>query len=156
MLDFTTLGLDEVSPLASKEMLPPGKYLVKIIRSEENAKAEDDISIELRFEVQNGEHAKRWLFETLRLKHSSEKAVSYAKRALKSICEATGKPARVASDLLDRTLTVEVEVQPEANGYKARNSIRGYAAPPGAVAASAAPATAVKPAGAVRPWQRAS
>lgn len=159
----------EVEPQEAFEVLPPGKYRVQIVASEERPTKDGNGSyIWLEMEILEGEHAGRKLWDRLNINNANQQAVDIARRALSAICHAVGELALEDTEQLHfKPMIATVRVRPPKDGYDASNDIRGYSAvddQPAARAPAARPAPAPRPApaqaarpagnGGQAPWKR--
>ena len=170
-----TFDAANVDPNAGFELYPAGKYLVQIIASEMRpTKDGRGQYLYLELDILDGQFAGRKLFDRLNLVNDNPDTVDIAKRALSSICRATGQMQVKDSEQLHLIpLIADVRVRPPKGQYGESNSIRylprnAAAAPatraPGAYASAPAPATApspqpqpatpMAPAAGGLPWQR--
>ena len=171
-----TFDAANVDPNAGFELYPAGKYLVQIIASEMRpTKDGRGQYLYLELDILDGQFAGRKLFDRLNLVNDNPDTVDIAKRALSSICRATGQMQVKDSEQLHLIpLIADVRVRPPKGQYGESNSIRylprNAAAPapatraPAAYASAPAPATApapqpqpatpVAPAAGGLPWQR--
>lgn len=113
-------------------LLPEGFYQVEIIKSETQYKKNDQ-SIQqavLQYQVMNGEKKGQIIFEFFGLTGVSDKAQAFSRGAFGKIFPACGLTYTLESDTDDLQggkMLVEVLIQPEMNGYPAKNSIKSYA-----------------------------
>ena len=164
----STFNANDVEPNAPRETLPPGDYVVEIVRSEMKAtKNGTGQYLELELMITKGPHLNRRLFDRLNLVNANQQAVDIANRTLSAICHATGQMTVSDSEQLHHILMVaKVAVRPagpDKGGIMrdAQNEVRGYSAVNGAqptpAKAHAAPngaASAGK--GAPQPWRRSA
>ncbi len=170
-----TFDATEVAPAVPLEVLPPGKYLAHLIESEmAPTKAGDGQLLKLVFEILEGAHARRRIFDQLNLVNRNQQTVEIAQRHLSAICHAVGQMHVTDSEQLHfKPLIVTLKVEPagtDKNGVKhdARNKVAGYspanaggtnaarAAAPVQPATAAAPPPASRPGtGGTPPWRRA-
>jgi hypothetical protein len=127
------------------EVIPPGKYLVQIVNSEMKLTSTGGELLWLEFDILDGEHKGRKLFDRLNLQNSNAQAVEIAQRALSAICHATGQmQVNDSQQLHYKPMVATVKVQPagpDRNGIQreAQNQIRGYEAAEGVRAGSYTP-----------------
>lgn len=131
MPDAFAFNAREVAPAEprSSDPVPPGWYRAWIIDSEMKPnKAGTGRYLELTWEIVEGPHAKRRIWDRLNVENPKQTAQDIAREALSAICHAT--------DVLEMTHTgqlhgivcavkVQIERQP---GYNDKNIIKGYAA----------------------------
>jgi len=156
----------QVEPQGDSTPLPAGTYRIAIRESEmqptRNGRGQ---YLLLEFEVLEGEHAGRKLFDRLNLINDNPTAVEIAQRTLSAICHATGQmQVQDSVELHDIPMRAKVKVEPPKNGYGESNSVRylpledqDQPANTASTAPQAAPAH--KPIAAPRnaaaaPWQR--
>jgi len=168
-----TFDATQVEPNAPRELLPPGKYVAQIVKSEMKPTNSGGEMLEIELDIIEGEFQNRKLWDRLNLVNTNPKAQEIALRTLSAICHATGKLAVQDSEELHfKPLMVTVKVQPERTDpksgrtYAPSNVISGYEAingtPATPVATQRAAAhqqadvqTSAKPATATPPWRRA-
>lgn len=157
-----------VPPAEAFELLPAGRYLAMIVESDIAPTKKNDGQIaKFTWQIVEGEHEGRKLWQNLNIDNPNEKASAIAKRELSAICHAVGKlQVSDTNDLHDIPVVVVVKVTPAKDGYEAKNEIKGVEAPGKAkaekpsAAASLAPAKAAEtpkaaPAGPKKmPWQK--
>ena len=175
-----TFDANNVEPAAPIEVLPPGKYLVQIIKSEmKETKAGNGQMLALEFDILDGPAKGRRLWDNLNLVNPNVQAQEIAQRTLSAICHAVGKLQVSDSDELHfkpmlATVTTIPEGTVEKNGFvhkRGKNEIAGYeASSAGASRSHAAPAfqqpsqahvaapamAAPRPAMANAPWRRSA
>lgn len=161
----TTFDAHTVEPNAPRDILPPGDYLLQIIRSEMKAtKNRSGHYLELEMDVLDGVAAGRKLWDRLNLVNQNQQAADIANRTLSAICHATGQMTVSDSEQLHfKPMIAKVAVRPagpDKTGTQrdAQNEIKGYSAPNSARPATAPRATPA-PAGAAAapkqaPWRR--
>lgn len=148
---FDRFNAAEVEPAGSFLPIPQGDYPAVITEAQwRDTKSGSGRYLQLKLEVQGGEHAGRVLFDRLNLKNPNATAVEIAMRTLSAICRAVGvmKP-RDESELLYKPLVVQVVVRPDDGQHGPSNEIKGYKAA-GSATATRQPAHG---AGAA-PWER--
>jgi hypothetical protein len=130
-----TFDATEVAPAVPLEVLPPGKYLAHIIESEMlPTRAGDGQYLKLIFEILDGPHKGRKIWDQLNLVNRNEQTVEIARRMLSAICHAVGEVHVSDSEQLHfKPLIVTLKVEPagpDKNGVhrEARNKVTGYAA----------------------------
>lgn len=145
-----------IEPNAPRDILPPGKYLAQIIKSEMKDSKSGGQYLSLEFEVMDGPHARAHLWDILNLVNANAIAQDIAHRTLSSICHATGQMQVSDSEQLHfKPMVVDVKVKPSEGQYGPKNQIGGYEAGGGSRAtASAHPAQ--KPAYQAPAQQRAA
>lgn len=114
--------------------IPEGTYKAVIFESEiKPTKAGDGEMLVLTWEIKEGEHTGRRIWDRLNLVNKNPKTESIAKQDLAAICMAMGLAGCADSEELHwKDVDIKVVVKPPSNGYDASNEIKGYAAPAGA------------------------
>lgn len=163
MANIGSFNASEVEPQAPRDIIPPGKYVAHIVQSEmRGTKAGNGQMLALEFDILDGPHKGRKLWDRLNLDNPNAQAVEIAQRTLSSICHAVNVLQITDSEALHHKpllLTVKVNpAGPDRTGTmrEESNSISGYAAANGTAPAASGnrpppPAAAAKPA---MPWQR--
>lgn len=141
----------------SRDPIPAGEYTAIITDSAIRPnKAGTGEFLALTFQIAEGEHEGRFVWENLNLVHPNEKAVQIARATLASLCKALGVlTPKDSADLHNRPVLIRVAVQNDKDGNP-RNVIKGYKAVAGTPALAAAPTAkspAPKPAS-VPPWKK--
>jgi hypothetical protein len=147
MVELTNYNPDEFEPLGSFEPLPVGDYVVVIESSEKKKAGTGDRNFYLQFvyNVIEGDFKGRKVFDRLNVENESEQAQTIAKRALASICIATGQHhPRNTEELHDKPFMVNVAIRPAKGDYGPSNSIKGYKMANGDKIGSATTATEQK------------
>lgn len=145
---MANLGLGEVfdassvAPAVPFQPLPPGEYLAWIVASEmKDTKVNPETGqsgkmLSLQLEILEGEYQGRRIFDNLNLINANQQTVDIARRALSSICHATGKMQVQDSDELHGiAMMVNVATVPDnreahlpMNQRTLRNQVKGYSA----------------------------
>lgn len=134
--------------------LPAGQYECVINRADIKAtKAGTGEYLELEFQVIEGEHAGRRVWERLNINNPNKTAEDIAREALAVLCMALDIPKLSDTDeLLDKPVIVVLEIDRKEPD---RNRIRFYHSASGAAPAPAArPAAPAAPAAGRKPWQK--
>jgi hypothetical protein len=130
-----------VEPAVAMELLPPGKYRVQIVQSEmKPTKQGDGQMLWLEFDILDGPHRGRKLWERLNLVNASQQTVEIAQRQLSAICHAVDRIHVSDSEQLHfrpMTITLAVEIDNRdkllpVDQQRKQNRIKGYAAAGGA------------------------
>ena len=142
-----TFDAANVDPNAGFELYPAGKYLVQIIASEMRpTKDGRGQYLYLELDILDGQFAGRKLFDRLNLVNDNPDTVDIAKRALSSICRATGQMQVKDSEQLHLIpMIADVRVRPPKGQYGESNSIRYLPRNAAAPATNAAPAASGVP-----------
>lgn len=167
-----TFDASNVEPATARELLPPGKYVAQIIESEMKDTQAGGKMLALTLEIQDGQHARRRLWDNLNLVNSNPKAVEIAQRTLSAICHAIGRmQVNDSEELHFRPMLISVEVEPDSRDKhlapdhpdrRYQNKVKGYAKADGtAVLApvrqpAPAPVQQAKPASNQPPWRRSA
>ena len=140
-----TFDAANVDPNAGFELYPAGKYLVQIIASEMRpTKDGRGQYLYLELDILDGQFAGCKLFDRLNLVNDNPDTVDIAKRALSSICRATGQMQVKDSEQLHLIpMIADVRVRPPKGQYGESNSIRYL--PRNGAATTAAPAASGVP-----------
>jgi len=149
MVSLNGFNAADVEPSKAFDALPAGEYTAIITESAMNpTKAGTGEYLKLTFEIVDGEHKGRKLWENLNLDNPSKQAVEIAKANLSAICRAIGvlNPGDSTS-LHNLPLTVVVRQEKDKDSSEIRNRIKGYKA---REARAAAPVAAGGPA----PWKQ--
>ncbi len=142
-----TFDAANVDPNAGFELYPAGKYLVQIIASEMRpTKDGRGQYLYLELDILDGQFAGRKLFDRLNLVNDNPDTVDIAKRALSSICRATGQMQVKDSEQLHLIpMIADVRVRPPKGQYGESNSIRYLPRNAAVPATNAAPAASGVP-----------
>lgn len=124
-----------VEPTAPMEVIPPGKYEVQIVKSE-NKLTKDGSGqfLFLEFDILSGAYQGKKLWDRLNLINNNQTAVEIAQRTLSAICRAVGVMVVNDSEQLHCIpLIAEVKVipaGPDKSGVyrEAQNQIKSYSA----------------------------
>lgn len=124
-LDPTTDRADDRTPV------PVGDYLARIVESDvKPTKAGTGITMPLVWQISDGEHGGRKIFENVNLKNPNAVAMQIGKKQLNSICDAIGVQLRPndmdSLELHDRECWISVGIEPAKGDYPAKNVINGY------------------------------
>lgn len=127
MGNLTEYNLDS-SDGSTSDLIPIGTYRAEIIESKIFPnKALTGEELKFTFRIIGGEFSDRWVWHQLRLKNPSPKSEMYGRRELSAICAAVRIPRpKDTSDLHGTPLMIDIEIEPEQNGYKAKNKITGW------------------------------
>ena len=128
MASLSGFDASNVTPMASFEPLPNGRYVAAVTNSEfKPTKNGNGEYLELTFEVLEGEHKGRKLWARLNLKNASAEAVRIAEQELSAICHATGVMRPNDSlELHDIPLVLDVKVAKRNDTGDLTNEIKGY------------------------------
>ena len=152
-----------VDPQSSFDPLPAGWYKAMITESEmKPTRNGNGHYLQLTFQVLDGEHAGRIVWDRLNLANPNQVAVEIAQQTLSAICHAVGQlTVKDSAELHNKPMQIKLKVVPATAEYDAKNEISGYKAVDGAPAAVATAAPSVtQPAAATAgndsapPWSR--
>jgi len=135
----------QVAPQQSSGPLPAGVYLAHIVESDvQPLKSGNGEGLKLTFEVIDGQHKGRKVYENLNIRHTSEDTQRIAQSQLSALCHAVNVIKLMDTAALHfKPVRVNVTVREAQGIYKASNNIKGYEAAGGGISA---PATAPTPA----------
>jgi len=169
MAELGNFDANDVPPAEVFELLPAGRYGAMIVESElKPTKNNDGQRLVLVWQIIEGEHEGRKIFQGLNIDNPNEKAVAIAKRELSAICHATGK-IRISDseELHDIPCVIVLKVVPAKGDFDAKNEIKGVEGlntskaattqtkqAPAKPAAQAAATPAKKAAAGKMPWQK--
>ena len=138
-----------VEPMDTFEPIPAGKYVAAITSSEmKRTKAGDGAFLELVFQVLEGEHKGRQLWDRLNLDNANDLAVKIARAQLAEICKATGiLTPNDSQELHNLPLQLTVKLKKRDDNGELTNEVSAYAKKPSP--GQAPQATTESP-----PWRR--
>jgi Protein of unknown function (DUF669) len=148
MPDVLSFDATTVAPAAPRDVLPAAWYRAWIIDSElKPTKAGDGEYLQLVWEILDGDHAARRVWDRLNVKNPNETAQKIAQEALSAICHAVGV-LRIANtgQLHGKPCLIRVTVKKQA-GYEDQNEIKGYMEDGGTAKPATAPKAAATPLG---------
>jgi hypothetical protein len=152
-IDPATVPVDERSDF---ELIADCEPLAQIISDELVVKDNGARQrLVLCWEILDGPHAKRRIWDSLNIVNPSADAENISKRAVIRLCEIHGipTPLRDSSLLHFKPTRIKVRTDPPKNGYDAKNVIKGYSSATGAVPAAPPAAASTPTAGASAPWR---
>ncbi len=119
---------NEFEPYSDFATLPIGEYIAVIAASEmKETKSGSGQYLELVFDIIEGEHTGRKLWERLNLVNTNVMTQEIAQKTLSSICRAINvMNPKMSEELHDIPVCVKVGIQPAKDGYDERNVIKGY------------------------------
>jgi len=161
---FDVTSAPELAPAPSKYApIPAGDYKAMITESEmKPTRAGTGQYLQLVWEITDGQHADRKIWDRLNLVNPNPTAVDIAKRDLASIMRAVGLDKIDDTEQLHyKEVMITVTVRKGDNGYEDSNEIKAYApagrsapaAAPAAPAAVATPAAAPASVPGKKPWE---
>ena len=129
MANLNGFNAAEVEPQVERELLPNGKYVAVVVESENKDNSAGTGSyLELVFEIVQGEHEGRRLWDRLNLHNPNSKAVEIARAQLSAICRAVGVlTPQDSQELHDLPLVVTVKCKPRKDTGDLVNVVTGYA-----------------------------
>jgi hypothetical protein len=135
----------QVAPQQSSGPLPAGVYLAHIVESDvQPLKSGNGEGLKLTFEIIDGQHKGRKVYENLNIRHSNEDTQRIAQSQLSALCHAVNVIKLMDTAALHfKPVRINVTVREAVGQYKASNNIKGYEAVGGGISA---PATAPTPA----------
>ena len=125
-LDFNT------AETAAKNMdfdpLPPGRYKAQVTNSEVvPTKAGTGELLKLTFEILEGAHAGRLVFDQLNIANQSEKAEQIGRGMLSALCQACGKNGMVSDSIELHEIPIQIKLGIDSSpGYEPRNKVKGF------------------------------
>ena len=149
MADLNGFNALDIEPAQGREPVPNGKHKGHIVASETRPTKEGTGQyLWLEFEIIDGEHQGRKLFDRLHLANPKPQAVQIAEQRLSALCRAVNKlQPQDSEELHFIPLIAVVRVRPPRDGYDATNEIRGYEPLTGAAPATSKPAAAAPASG---------
>ena len=105
----------------------PGKYKCEVIDSSEEISAAGNRYLKLKLSIMEGPHKDTWIWDNLNLYHPTESVQGLARQILGTVTKACGLvDIKDTSELHYKPLSALIDVEPESNGYKAKNVIKKY------------------------------
>ena len=145
---FENFNADSIeAPKSDFELLPPANYNVRVLEAEEAVTKKGDPGIKLTFEVTDGDHMNRRLWDRCWIKHSSEAFAGREQSRFASFCRAVGVPQPRSTDEffgLECVAKVIIERSKDPQ-YPDQNKCQDYFASTTSVTPSAPAASADKP-----------
>jgi len=128
MANLNGFNAHEVEPSADFEPLPAGKYVAVVTASEmKPTKNGNGSYLELTFQVIEGPHKGRLVWERLNLDNPNPLTVKIARSELSAICRAVGvMEPKDSCELHNLPLVISVKQKTDADG-EVRNEVKGYA-----------------------------
>lgn len=118
----------KVDPSKALEPVPAGRYLGAMTESEMKPTQKGDGSyLACAFQVIDGEHKGRKLYDNLNLKNPNTTAVEIARGKLSAICHAVGvMQPRDSTELHNKPLILVVGHEKRSDNGELKNVIKGY------------------------------
>lgn len=146
---YLNMDLSDTPSGMGFDPIPAGEYPAQIVGTDLTRSQNDDLMLNLTWQVMEGDHAERLVFDRVMLS-GSDKSVAFGKRKIKTIADAIGhpNPNRVedTEELHGRPCLIVVAIKPY-NGED-RNEVRNYKpitkADPAPAAAAAPSASAAQ------------
>jgi hypothetical protein len=149
----------QVAPAESRDytVLPAGLYTVEITDADvKPLKSGNGTGLNLEFTIIDpAPFAKRKVWQSLNIKHTSAEAEKIGKSQLSALCHAVGILQLTDSDqLFQRIVRIRTKVRKQ-EGYDPKAEVTGYEPAGAALPAANSPATAPAAAGAAAPpWKK--
>ena len=117
-----------VAPQASTGPVPAGTYLTQIIESDvAPLKSGKGTGLKLTFEIIDGQHKGRRIWENLNIQHENEETQRIAQSQLSALCHAVNViKLQDTAALHHKPVHVRVVVREAQGQYQASNNIKGY------------------------------
>jgi hypothetical protein len=104
--------------------IPEGVYSLLVEKCEEKQSKNGDPMLSVKFKVEGGEYAGRFLFETIMLAHEKPGVVEMGQRKLHGLMLLTGiKAPKDASDFVGQVATTRVKVGIDKGTGEPRNEV---------------------------------
>ncbi len=132
-----------VAPQASTTPVPAGTYLAQCVESDvQPLKSGNGTGLKLVFEILDGPHKGRRIWENLNIQHSNDDTQRIAQSQLSALCHAVNViKLQDTAALHHKPVKIKVTVREADGKYQASNNIKGYEAATGSVPSFSAPAT---------------
>lgn len=118
----------QVAPQTSSGPIPAGTYLAHITESDvQPLKSGKGTGLKLTFEVIDGHHKGRRVWENLNIQHENEDTQRIAQSQLSALCHAVNViKLQDTASLHHKPVTIKVVVREAQGQYQASNNIKGY------------------------------
>jgi hypothetical protein len=118
----------KVTPQASNGPVPAGTYLAHITESDvQPLKSGKGTGLKLTFEIIDGPHKGRRIWDNLNIQHEIEETQRIAQSQLSSLCHAVNViKLQDTAALHLKPVTIKVVVREAQGQYQASNNIKGY------------------------------
>lgn len=133
---------------AEFELIPAGVYPAIVTASEiKPTKDATGQMLALTWQIVDGQHKGRIVFQNLNIVNKNPKAVEIANGELSAICKAMGLVNTVqdSSELHNLPVNLKIKITPAKGEYDAKNEFKGVAAYGSAPAGAAAPPPVAAP-----------
>jgi hypothetical protein len=130
-----------VAPQITNGVLPAGTYLAHITESDIRPLASGNgQGLKLTFEIIDGQHKGRRVWDNLNIQHTSETTQRIAQAQLSALCHAVNViKLEDTSALHYKPVKIKVTVREAQGNYQESNNIKGYESASGAAPAVSAP-----------------
>lgn len=131
-LDFNPMdyapGNDSENEPKEYTLAIPGKYKCEIVDSSEEISAAGNRYLKLKLSIcDGGKHSGTWIWDNLNLYHPTDSVQGLARQILGTVQKACGLVTiNDSSELHYKPLFALLDVEPEKNGYKAKNVVKKY------------------------------
>lgn len=166
--DVSEVDVNDI-PQGNYDPVPEGEYTLMALDSEGKETSTGGQMIKVKFEVADGEHKGRFIWQNFNTVNKSEVAQRIGRQQLVAWATSCGKPdCDDTFKLIGKKCRADVKIKPASGAYKAANEIRSFlfadapaaaekpkaAAKPAAAAKAAPAAAAATPAAAkaANPW----
>lgn len=166
MAGIGSFDATQVAPSEGRdyEPIPAGEYTAMVVDSDvKETRAKTGHYAKLTWEVLDGPHKGRKIFDNINLDNPNPEAVRIGQEQLSAICHAVGVlQISDTVEIHDRPCRIKVKVRPAKDGYDAQNEITKYQSTSSVgqpAAAQAAPAAQQQPAAGQKkapPWAGAA
>lgn len=128
MIDLSEFEFDKVPVQEGRFVLPAGEYVAAVMESEQRqTKSGDGSYVRLTFEVLEGEHKGRRIWENFNLWNNSESAVQMAKERMARLMRAAGREKLTSAEqLCGVPVVIVVKVGSHYQTNEATSEIKGY------------------------------
>lgn len=122
------INVDEISPQAEFDVVPPGTYKVLISKAEiKDTKEAGGKYLKLEHEVLDGDYAGRKIFNNINFRNSNEKTVKIGKAMLSQLSKACGITGELQFAAQFQNIPIEVIVDCKRDDtYGNQNIIKKY------------------------------
>lgn len=123
---FLNFNAAEVAPETEYKPLPAGEYVAMIVESSlENTKAGTGQYLKMKFQIVDGEHKGRAIFDNLNINNPNQKAIEIARGRLSAICHAVNRlQIQASEELHNLPLKIKVGLEPNMNNDGFNNIIK--------------------------------
>ena len=156
-MSYFAFDASQVKPQETFTPIPAGSYIAQAIESEiKPTKSGTGQMMTLRWQILDGTHKGRLIFDRLNVVNANPKAEEIGQRQLSSLCHVLGvMKLQDTAQLHNKPVKIKVKVRQDAQ-YGDSNEVGGYEAAGGAVPVASVPGVAATPAGNAPPWAKAA